>query len=83
MMRFLVEISAGVTLVLYSYIQISVIKSRREDKLSGACRTFEARNAYKNIILKPEGNLRLGSRSHTRKDNIEMDFKETGHESVD
>jgi hypothetical protein len=41
-----------------------------------ACSTHgEKRNAYRNLVGKPEGKRPLGRRRHRWEDNIRMDFK--------
>jgi len=45
--------------------------------------TGEMRNAYKILVAKPEGNRTLRRPKHIWEDNIKMDIKEIGYESVD
>lgn len=40
------------------------------------------RNAYKILIIKPESKIRLGIRMHRLEDNIKVDMKCLGYESV-
>jgi hypothetical protein len=41
------------------------------------------RNAYKNLVGRPEGKIPVGRTRHRWKDNIRMDLREIGCEVVD
>jgi hypothetical protein len=43
----------------------------------------DTRNRYQILIRKPEGKRPLGRLRHIWENNIKMDFRETGWESVD
>jgi hypothetical protein len=65
---------------LYSSPDIRMIKSRRIRWGHAAC-TREMRNTYKIVNRKPEGKRSLG-RPGRWEDNIKINFKEAGWESV-
>jgi hypothetical protein len=48
-----------------------------------ACSMHETRNAYRFLVRLPEGKEPLGRHSHRCKNNIIMDFRETGWHCMD
>jgi hypothetical protein len=46
-------------------------------------RIWEMRNAYKILVVKPEGKTWLGRRGRRLQDNITMDLREMGLEGMD
>jgi hypothetical protein len=52
--------------------------------MGSACSTsVEKSNAYRILVRKPEGKRPLGRPSHRWVDNIKMDHRETGWDSID
>jgi hypothetical protein len=60
-----------------------MIKSRGMRWAGHVARMGEKRNAYKILVGKPEGKRPLGRRSRRWVDNIKMDLREIGWESVE
>jgi hypothetical protein len=46
-------------------------------------RIWQKRNAYTNLVGKPEGKRLLAGHRHRCDDNIEMDLRETGWDGID
>jgi hypothetical protein len=61
-----------------------MMKSRRmSGKAMYVVRIWEKRNAYRLLVGKPEGKRRLGRPEHSWVDNIKMDLREIGWDSMD
>jgi hypothetical protein len=62
---------------------IKMIKPRRMRWVGHVARMGEKMNAYRTLVRKPEGKRPLGKTRHRWMDNINMDFREIGWDSVD
>jgi hypothetical protein len=62
---------------------IRIIKSRKVRRAGHAARMGEKRNAYRILVGKPEGKKPLGRPSHRWVDDIKMDLREIGRDSMD
>jgi hypothetical protein len=57
---------------------IRIIKSRRMRWVGHVARMGEKRNAYRILVVKPEGKVPLGRPRRRRVDNSKMDLREIG-----
>jgi hypothetical protein len=48
-----------------------------------ACSTNEKRNAYRNLVEKPEVKTSLGRQTHMWVNSVKMNLKETGWDGMD
>jgi hypothetical protein len=60
-----------------------MIKSRRVRWAGHVARMGEKRNAYRILVGMPEGKRPLGRQRRRCVDNIKMDFREIGWDSID
>ena len=57
---------------------VQVIKSRRMRWTGHVACTEERKDAYRDLVKKPEGKRPLGNPSHRWEENIQMDLQEVG-----